>query len=328
MSKIAYSKCGNICRQCPAFSSHTDEERKQASAGWARYFGFTLKPEAIKCLGCQASEPWKTGNLLPARGCAVRQCAGYNGIEDCAYSSIFPCAEYGKLVPGADLRRNMEEKTATSFSDQEYLENIEPFEGKTHLDLLHASLDPGQLIPPKTVNPASKPVPFPEKNLSSVFRELHSLLASASGCESGYYAGQLMLERGKPYILFALWVMGLYGELKDNKLVIESEACRDIEECSKLVRKKDNVLHTAVKTTLDSLSGAGIIFSFQPRKKEWTLSLEFAPDAGETELLKALKSYTGLLSEKYGRPVYAGSFYLKGKAFKLFSSLDMRDLAA
>ena len=40
----------------------------------------------------------------------------------------------------------------------------------------------------------------------------------------------------------------------------------------------------------------------------------------------SLKTYVSVLVKKYGEPVYTGSYNLKGKAFKLFTRADMRDL--
>jgi hypothetical protein len=51
--------------------------------------------------------------------------------------------------------------------------------------------------------------------------------------------------------------------------------------------------------------------------------LSVEKDNGGPEILKVLKLYISSLVEKYGEPVYVNSYNLKGKAFKLFSKVDM-----
>ena len=42
--------------------------------------------------------------------------------------------------------------------------------------------------------------------------------------------------------------------------------------------------------------------------------------------LENLKTFVSRLTDKYGEPVYAGSYNLRGKAFKVFTRVDMSDL--
>src|SRR5665254_7998 len=89
-------KCGSYCHKCPAYvgNTGTEEDRKKGSQAWERYFGLHFKPKVIKCAGCQATDPWKTGNLLPSRMCLIRSCTLFNKVETCAHCAEFPCKEY------------------------------------------------------------------------------------------------------------------------------------------------------------------------------------------------------------------------------------------
>jgi len=41
---------------------------------------------------------------------------------------------------------------------------------------------------------------------------------------------------------------------------------------------------------------------------------------------ESLKAYVSTLVKKHGEPVYVSGYNLKGKAFKLFSRVDMSDI--
>jgi hypothetical protein len=239
--------------------------------------------------------------------------------------------EYAKRVPGADLRRQRENAANIRISDNEYQKYLEPFDGQSHLRKLHATLRSEDIVPPKQFSAGERIIPFPRKsNLTpdkqEEMRQLHSLLRTVFSQQAANYAGQVLMERKKPYLCGIMWVMGLYGELRGGKLVLESAACRDRKECSRLVRKTDNTLHDAVQDAVNSLSKSGIQVEFKPSKKNWALTLSIDKSTGGSAILEALKAYVSNLVKKYGEPVYVDSYNLKGKAFKLFTRVDMSDL--
>ena len=85
-------------------------------------------------------------------------------------------------------------------------------------------------------------------------------------------------------------------------------------------------MYEPVQDVVNSLKEFGIQIEFKPFKKNWTLILGADESIGGHGVLAALKTYVSSLVKKYGEPVYTGSYNLKGKAFKLFTRLDMRDL--
>ncbi len=291
-----YSKCGFYCNRCPAFkdNSRTEADRERGSALWEKYFGLHFKSDIVRCEGCQATSPWKTGNLLPDRTCPIRACAVYNGVATCAHCSFFPCEEYSKRVPGADLRRQRERAANIKISDDEYLENMEPFEGQTHLIQLRATIRPEDILPPKQFSAKENIASFPRETTLTAdkqrqMRQLHSLLRTVFSQQAANYAGQVLMERKKPYLWGIMWVMGLYGEIKDGKLVLESAVCVDRKECSRLVRKRDTTLYEPVRDVVDSLKPFGIQIEFKPYKKKWELHLSIDDNAGGAVILEALK---------------------------------------
>jgi hypothetical protein len=124
-------KCGFDCGRCPAFqaNSKSDEDRKRGAATWERYFGLHFKPDVLACHGCQEAKPWKNGNLLPDRSCPIRACAVYNGVQTCAHCTSFPCDEYSRRVPGPGPRREREDAAGMEFSDAEWQQHLEPYDG-------------------------------------------------------------------------------------------------------------------------------------------------------------------------------------------------------
>jgi hypothetical protein len=271
------------------------------------------------------------GNLLPDRSCPIRACAIYNGVATCAHCSLFPCEEYSKRVPGADLRRQREIAVNIKISDAEYQDYLEQFDGQTHLKELRSALRAEEIVSPKGFSKEERFTPFPRKtNLTpdkqKEMKQLHSLLRSVFSPQAGNYAGQILMERKKPYMWGIIWVMGLYGELKSGKLVLESSICGDRKVCNRLVRKRDNTLYKPIQETANSLKKYGIQIEFKPWKKNWTLTLRVHQNSGGLSILESLKTYITSLVKKHGEPVYVNSYNLKGKAFKLFTRLDMSNL--
>jgi hypothetical protein len=74
-------KCGCNCGKCPAFIGNikSEEDKVKCSEGWKHYLNISLKADKCVCLGCQAKEPWQTGNMLPDRSCIVKKCAEKSG---------------------------------------------------------------------------------------------------------------------------------------------------------------------------------------------------------------------------------------------------------
>ena len=67
--KELFAKCGTHCGGCPGYheNAKTEADRQRCSDGWHRYLGVRVRPDLIHCQGCQAPDPWKSGDILPNR---------------------------------------------------------------------------------------------------------------------------------------------------------------------------------------------------------------------------------------------------------------------
>lgn len=336
--KDFFAKCGCNCGHCPAFegNARTDEDRQRCSDGWAKYLGARLRPDRISCKGCQSTEPWDTGNLLPDRGCNIRPCVVHNCVKTCAHCYIHPCEELKRRIPGEDFRELTEERIGAKMPEDDYVAFIKPYEGLKHLKEMRARLNPKAVVKPRKVNPLkAKIVEFPN-NLSfskkqiAVFKKLHNLFTVIISARADRFSRQILFKRRRQHILGLLWLTGLYGNIRNGKnpqLILDGRVHGSRKQCSWMVRKYDNTFHAFVRQGANMLHDYGVRWEFKPLKKGWLLKLSFKEKAGGRETLKTLKKYVVSLAEEYGEPVYAGNSRLKGNAFALFSKADMRVLS-
>ena len=332
--KVIFGKCGCNCGKCSAYqeNARTAKARHYCSEGWTKYLGVRLKPEICYCEGCQAPDPWKSGNLLPTRGCILRVCAIKMGIENCAYCPFCPCEELQAVIPDENFRERVAKRIGTAIPKADYHAFIEPYEGLKHLTQIRATLKKKDIARKPAVNPLPiKFVEFPTDWSSSkpsikAFKSIHTLLTNILRARAETYARQLVIKNRRYLILNLLWVFGLYGEFKGKYLMIDGKVCRSLPEFNNLVRKYDNTLHHFLQQSVKIIKKIGIQVELLPVGKNWLLKLTLAKHAGAVPVLKALKIYVTKLVQKYGKPVHVGASRFKGKAFVLFSTADMKIL--
>ena len=95
---INIAKCGCDCFNCPTYKENikTIENRKKCSAGWAKYLDLKLSPEKLRaCDGCSIPDTERKTYYL---NCIIRKCAMTNGIENCAYCTVFHAKSYRKYI--------------------------------------------------------------------------------------------------------------------------------------------------------------------------------------------------------------------------------------
>lgn len=332
-----YSKCGCNCGHCPAFreNAKTMEDKKRCSEGWAKYLGAKLKPDSIQCEGCQAKEPWKSGNLLPDPSCYVRPCAVHTGVKNCSYCSAFPCVDLKTRIPGRDFRELTEARVGSRISDEEYLSFIEPYEGVKHLEEMRQKLSPGNIVNKADVKPLRTSIAefpsdlqIPEKEMAG-YRTLHKLFTEILSGKAELYVRQVLYKRRKPHMLGILWVIGLYGEFPKGKsdiLVLDSKMHGVRREYSWLVRKRYTAFFGSSKEAARLLRDFGVNIDFEKRDKNWKFVMSFGEKAGGKAALRALKKYIEALVKEHGESVYLGNTRFKGNAFRLFSKAEMRIL--
>ncbi len=338
------AKCGMDCGTCPwgpyPRKNMSDEEFEQYRKRAKQILGYM--PMQKPCPTCQTpDEEIPKGSKLPPRSCLIRQCVDKIGVESCAYCSRFSC-EQVKDTAGSWNREKFEEKLGKPVSDEDYHMFIEPFEGLIRLETIRASLSPEEIVEAATVPPLKiKIVDFPEdlpfsEEETPAFKALHRVLATVKRAPLGLkdtdtYAQQMRLKNRRRIFSRFLWIFGLYGELKE-----ENGSHLEVDSRTYIANYKEPSLAIweSVGTVFKVLQEFGVHCEHVPltkekygrkgwltpggymRNKGWFMKMSFDDNAGGTSALKALKSYTTKLNEKYGK-----------RAFRYFSKVDMRVLS-
>jgi hypothetical protein len=317
-------KCGNDCGRCALYKDNlTDESRPWCAQGMGRYINWHPRPEKLRqCAGCQA-----TGGFLYIKNCRVRMCAQYNGIENCAHCSAFPCLDVPTVSVPVDYRDRVAQRLGSLIPEEDYLAFIEPYEGMEHLKQIRASLEPDDIVEMKEVSIKPRLVDFPQdlplpEEEAGAFEALHRLLGTVEAVDSVSHARRAVLRERRRRLLRILWAFARFGEGAEEDglhLVLESET---------YLAQKIESNYTRVQDYFQTLSRYGVQCEHVPlaeggwltpkgalRKGGWSLSMSFADSAGGTSALKALQRYAARLDEEYGR-----------RAFGYFSRADMRTL--
>jgi hypothetical protein len=323
------------CNRCPGYRENvkTAEARQRTSDGWHKYLGFRLGPEKIYCDGCQAPDKENPRRLL--RGCTIRKCAIINGVETCAHCSKYPCEDVKAL--NHINRETTEGRLGSKIPEEDYLTFLEPYENVRHLNEIHSSLGPKDILEAKVSSTKPRVEDFPGTlRLSmeeiSAFRALHQLLSNLASITGDTYARQVALEKTRQYLLRLLWVFGTYGVLKkedDLNLVVDSETysaqMRQAPAFSSYPRmlsrikllQEHGVLCKHVPLAKEKCGKDGWLTPTGAlRKKGWLLKTSFENKVGGAPALRALKIYVQKLDNDYGK-----------RAFSYFSKVDMHILS-
>ena len=336
------SKCGIDCGACPwgpyPRKDMTAEEFEQFKNNAKRILGYMpIKTPCVTCQTPDAEIPKKT--LLPNRKCLIRQCVDKTGISNCAYCSRFPCDTL-KATAGVWNRQSIETKLGSPISEEEYHAFVEPFEGLSRLEAIHASLKPDEIVEPAKVTKSERriigfPENLPLKEDIASFRAVHKLLASLEHSSLGLrdtdtFAQQHKLENQKAHVSRFLWIFGNYGKFeKENgtHLVVDAETYQAnrgkektlsiwsfVEEVVFKVLAEfgvccERVALKGVKNE-DLTTGTGYL-----RKRGGVMKVSFEERIGGTAALEALQTYVKKLDKKYG-----------SRAFQRFRRADMQIL--
>jgi hypothetical protein len=323
------AKCGNNCGRCALYKDNlTDEKRQGCADGMAWYIGWKPDPLRLRqCAGCQA-----TDGFLYLKNCAVRQCAQYNGIENCAYCAVFPCQYVPTVSVSVDYRDRVAERLGNPIPEDDYLAFIEPYEGMKHLEAMRATLSREDLVEPSKVRPlrtrvAKLPDDLPVSgDKEAAYRALHGLMADMLTGRGDLRVQQVMMQKRRKELLNLFWVFGRHGELdeKGTWLVIDGRIHGSRKDFANIVRKRDNTLHTSTAEGVELLRNFGVRVEHAPlTKKTWRLRLSLDDGAGGVAAMRALQGYVGSLIDGFGEPEYAGSSRYKGEAFARFCRADM-----
>jgi hypothetical protein len=225
--------------------------------------------------------------------------------------------------PGA--RERIEERLGHRIPQNDYLSIIEPYEGIKHLDEIRGTLKSGDIVEMIPVSMVPKIVPFPEEmpintKVKSAYRQIHGIISSVEVGENVSYARHTEMTKNRKNILKLLWTFGLYGELERGGeiLILSSE---------KYSTQKIASYHSKVQDYILILKGYGLVCEIVPlenkvwrtpggalRKEGWYMEMS-AKKGLNHEIFRALKNYSKLLIENYGK-----------HAFRYFAKADVRVL--
>ena len=333
------SKCGIDCGVCPwgpfPRKDMTAEEFEQYRNRGKKILGYM--PIKTPCVTCQTpDEKIPKTSKLPSKKCLIRQCVDKTGVANCAYCSRFPC---DTLKATADLwtREKIEAKLGAPLSEENYHSFVEPFEGLTRLNDIHASLKPEDIVEPaKVTTSKTRIVEFPKdlelrEDVSS-FKAVHALLAALENSSLGLrdtdtFAQEHKLENRKAHILRLMWILANYGKFDkqdSTSLVVDAETYyvnRAKEKTLSIWSFMEDVVFKVLAEygvccervalegvkTEDLTTGTGYL-----RKRGWLMRLSFREKIGGTVALKAMQTYAKLLDKTYG-----------SRAFSRFRQADM-----
>jgi hypothetical protein len=326
------AKCGCNCSSCPTYKENlkTSEDRIRCSWGWKEYLGINLSPEKLRlCDGCQVQDQMRKVYYL---NCIVRKCAMKNGIENCAYCSLYPCEEVKNLhvTFAPDFKEKTEERLGKNIPNKDYLDFIECYEGSQYLDNIRKKIDKNEIVEFKKFSIKSKLLPFPDNSKKFNYRFLYNLIYKISGpVDNISFAEREFLKKKRPNMLKLLWTFGLYGNFDKNNaniLIINSlDYAKEKNQCmyDKLMDYFDCLKNYGINLKLTPLieegwltPTGGIRVKIRHREKPiWIMTLSFDSNIGGKKVLTALNEYSKKLLSKYGE-----------KAFKHFSRANMKAL--
>jgi len=338
-----FSKCGIDCSACPwgpyTRRSMTPREFESYRNNAKRILGYM--PIKNPCVTCQTpDEKIPKTSKLPNRNCLIRQCVDKIGVANCAYCSRFPC-DTVKATAGAWNRKTIEEKLGARISEEDYHVFVEPFEGISRLEGIHASIKPEDIVEPAKISTIEmRVVDFPEdlsysKEETAAFKTIYELLTTLQRSSLGLrdtdtFGQHYKLKNLRAHVLRFLWILGRFGKFEKDKrahLAIDARmylANRGSEKTLAIwTFLKDTVFRILSKfgiscervaledvQEMDLVTGTDYL-----RNRGWVIQMSFDDKIGGSAALSALQTYARKTDETFGK-----------KAFQHFKDADFRVL--
>ncbi|MFW9912921.1 MAG: DUF3795 domain-containing protein [Candidatus Thorarchaeota archaeon] len=341
------SKCGNYCGTCPwgcyVRSRLSDEGWESYRDDAKKYVGFT--PTAKPCQSCQTPNEKLAKDVGVhnfVRGCLARDCTTHNGIQNCAYCSRYPC-DWIEAHIGEITRESTSERLGEPVPDKAYEQFIEPFQGKSHLDVIRAALSDADIVEAKTIEiPVKKVVDYPETAKiqgikSSDLKAVHTFLSTLATTRFGLkhpdtIAGAGIIKARRAVLYRLIWTIILNGELRNGgkNLLIDgvtyAEHKKGTDPLTTQFRANRYFMmlgDLGVDAELIQLhdkwtTDMGFLRTHVPKthKPAWELVISFTDRIGGKSTMKAFKAYANELTREYEK-----------KAYSRFSKGDMRFLS-
>ena len=313
------AKCGCNCATCPTYKDNVQniEQRKACSSGWERYLNIKLSPEKLRaCDGCSLPDSERNTYYL---NCKVRKCCIENGMDNCAYCSIFPCREL-ESVHSMQLIQSKEDFTSLTGKDineADFVKFIEPYAGLQHLNEIRKNLSKSEIKDYKEFTLKNKSSKLPadlslnDDNGGHGLKRIYNLLTSLAIRSNVSYAEYMTLRAKREQLLKMLMAFGIFGiivKAGSDSLELDGEVY--------LAQKLPGMYHKLLEY-LDELKQyhiSGEIIVLDPktwqtptgglRRKGWKIRISFGDSSPDSADLRVFKNYMMKLHQKYGKNTY------------------------
>ncbi|MFX1371257.1 MAG: DUF3795 domain-containing protein [Promethearchaeota archaeon] len=226
------SRCGYLCSECPWSMYMRKKINKEDWEGYSekvkKYTGFKpVNYEWEGCVGCltpnEELPKHPFFNLL--KKCRTRKCGEYNEIKNCAYCSRFPCAN--TVARNDFTREKISEKIESDIDDDTYDHYIKMFDFMTNLGKIRSELKDNQIKDPKLISKKTNITilkgEFKNSNFNRIYNKLVEIANSNLGVKGiDTVAGYENYLLRKDFLWRFIWILGLFGKIKETDLIIDS----------------------------------------------------------------------------------------------------------
>jgi hypothetical protein len=270
-----------------------------------KYTGYKpIKYEWEGCVGCLTpnedlpNHPFF--NFL--KTCRTRKCGTHNEVDNCAYCGRFPCAN---TVARNDYTiEKVSEKVGSKIDDKTYDQYIRMFDSMTNLKNIRSELKDNQIKNPKPISKKTDitalKVDFKNKGIDTV-------------------AGYEQYMQRKDFLWRFIWILGLFGTIKENTLRIDSVTLYENRNPITLPSNEEQWaiyfdilkqfgITTEIEIVTDKLyTLGGYMRARTPKtnKPAYILNMKVTHDLQEYSFFKVLNEIISKLQSKTGKRAFA-----------------------
>ncbi|MHA2472722.1 MAG: DUF3795 domain-containing protein [Promethearchaeota archaeon] len=327
--KQIISRCGNLCSECPWSMNMRKkigmEDWDNYSKEVKKYTGYKpIKYEWEGCVGCLTpnedlpNHPFF--NFL--KTCRTRKCGTHNEVDNCAYCGRFPCAN---TVARNDYTiEKVSEKVGSKIDDKTYDQYIRMFDSMTNLKNIRSELKDNQIKNPKPISKKTDitalKVDFKNENFKRIYEKFMEIANSDLGIKGiDTFAGYEQYMQRKDFLWRFIWILGLFGTIKENTLRIDSVTLYENRNPITLPSNEEQWaiyfdilkqfgITTEIEIVTDKLyTPGGYMRARTPKtnKPAYILNMKVTHDLQEYSFFKVLNEIISKLQSKTGKRAFA-----------------------
>jgi hypothetical protein len=125
------TRCGYCCDLCKAYAPNiqTNDQRKELSEAWKKYYDLNIPGNQIYCDGCRSEE---VETKLMDNSCPVRKCVIDKKLNHCGDCSNYSCSTFNQRK--GISAKEAEEKLTHNYDVSQYDEYLLAYDNKTRID--------------------------------------------------------------------------------------------------------------------------------------------------------------------------------------------------